>query len=71
MRFVLTIDLDNACFDSPFEGSHGRDAVELGTQVEHVGHAICDRAAVLQVGDAGILRDVNGNTVGNWRVEEE
>ena len=71
MRFVLTIDLVNSCYDHPVEGSHTRDAVELGTQLTYAGRVICDREAGLMVGDAGILRDVNGNTVGSWRIEKE
>jgi hypothetical protein len=65
MTFNMTVDLDNAAFDDDYDGP-----AELAR--------ILDRTAGLIRGfrslgedrlkGPGVVRDINGNTVGTWEV---
>lgn len=60
MRFVLTVDMDNAAFeDNPDELAEILAGLAEGmTGVVNVSH-----------GAAGPVRDSNGNSVGSWKVQ--
>jgi hypothetical protein len=60
MRFTLTIDMENAAFVP------GR-ARELRRILREKANDI----RLIDVGDSGRIRDVNGNTVGEWAVTED
>lgn len=62
MKFHLTIAADNAAFDAEAMGP----GAELGRILANLGAALSARGA--QPGDTGLVRDINGNTVGNWHV---
>lgn len=75
MRFVLTIDnMDNAAFDpGTFEDEespdHGeRNGYEVARILKNAAEAV---ESIVVPGDNGILRDINGNRVGSWKVEED
>jgi len=59
MKITININMDNAAFED--EG-----------EVKRILNTMVDRMDdIVRPGDGGKLRDVNGNTVGNWTVEEE
>lgn len=63
MRFTLEIESDGAALSE-----EGR-----GHELARILHAVADRVAEsAEAGeaDSGILRDVNGNRVGWWELEE-
>lgn len=58
MRYVLTVDMNNAAFEEA-------PSFELGCLLRHA-------AQRAQNGEThGTLRDSNGNTVGRFAIEEE
>lgn len=60
-EFRLTIELGNEAMQSGADVSEAIvKAIPLGT---------LDMNAAMVSGDAGPIRDVNGNTVGRWYVE--
>lgn len=63
MRFVLTIDCNNAAFVDPVYPG------EDGDRRDEVARILRDAAERVMDGDAGNLRDINGNTVGSWAFE--
>lgn len=61
MRFVLSIELGNAAMQTP------RDVLDAIRQSLARTHPDQE----LGTDDGGKIRDVNGNTVGSWRVGED
>jgi hypothetical protein len=59
MQFLVTIDCDNAAFADDPTCEVARMLRDVATRVEKDG------------ADSGFLRDVNGNTCGNYRFTEE
>ena len=62
MRFVLTVDMDNAAF----EDAPGYELSRILGQVHHQAQTEGARAFM---GAGMFLRDSNGNTVGEARIE--
>lgn len=60
MRFVLEINLDNAAFEVRPRDEMVRILVVVAGQLPETP----------TVGDSGRSRDINGNTVGFWKVED-
>jgi hypothetical protein len=60
MRFVLAIDLGN---DAMVNGKDVREAI-LNSR------AMAGYDEAYKAGEAGAIRDRNGNRVGSWHVEE-
>jgi hypothetical protein len=63
MKLTLCITLGNAEMQTPFD---------LGGALERVGARLCDQPGWEKPAkpDEGIVRDVNGNTVGRWKISE-
>jgi len=62
MTFNLSLDMDNAAFvDAP-----------SGAELARILRALADRldGEPTPAGSGGKLRDVNGNTCGDWRVSD-
>lgn len=66
MKFVLTMDLDNAAFEGFCDGQRDGIAVRqtLRSMIERID-------TPLTVGDGAGIRDVNGNTVGEWEIVDD
>jgi hypothetical protein len=60
MKFVLQIDCDNAAFEE--YGKHN----EVARIIEKIATSLVAFHA-----DHGTPRDLNGNTVGDWKFEDE
>lgn len=63
--FQLTINTDNAAFG---DGDNAAEACELARILRMLAETFDSDG---WVGDEGRLRDINGNTVGNWTLTEE
>lgn len=61
MKFILEINLDNAAFDD------GKTA-EVSRILKNLSNF--RQFGKLAPGDGGKLMDVNGNSVGEWSIEE-
>ena len=61
MTFTLTVDMDNDAFD---------DSNELARILRRVSWQIEDEGSRLGSPVVCPVRDFNGNTVGEWKVEE-
>lgn len=59
MKFTLTMDCDNAAFteDGP------------AFEIARILHAVAERCEAGHT-DAGVLRDINGNDVGRYRMDD-
>lgn len=62
MTFKLTIDMDNAAFEEPNGEELSRIFLKL--------HSLFQGAQLESDFSKGKLRDINGNTVGEWEVYE-
>jgi len=62
LKFTLTIDMDSDAFQ---EGNNGNEVARILSKVVHQ----VDQDE-LAGGDGRVLRDGNGNTVGQWAVSE-
>lgn len=60
MKFTMSVDMDNAAFESP---------VELGDILAQVGDKVMDER--YHVGHTESILDTNGNRVGSWKIAEE
>ena len=60
--FRLEINMDNAAFGETDEDR----AQELGRILDETSIAIVEHAEA-----RGIVRDINGNTVGHWKITDE
>jgi hypothetical protein len=73
VRFTLSIDCDNAAFEADDETATFMPG-ELARILQVLADGYRDdseRTRIpLAVGEAGNLRDINGNTVGKWEVTE-
>ena len=67
MKFKLEIELENDAFTTYFENVRSAEGVARVLQ-EAVMNVLSE--GELSTGDTGNLRDVNGNKVGRWVVEE-
>jgi hypothetical protein len=65
MRFVLTLELGNDAMQTQGDIARALRAVVWGMSVERLG-----TGRTPEIGDSGPIRDVNGNRVGSWHVEE-
>lgn len=68
MDFRLQFDIDNAAFAGPCDGNYDRRAIAaqlrtVAAKVEEEGGYITESE-----GDSGLIRDINGNYVGDWSV---
>jgi hypothetical protein len=63
MRFTLTIEMDNAAFDRSPGTELSRILRELNSKLY--------REHDIRPNESGKVRDVNGNTVGEWAVTED
>jgi len=62
-QFKLVFDLDNAAFQGDFRNDSIGDILDHVATLFHDGH-------IPPVGkDVGPIWDVNGNTIGSWRVK--
>lgn len=65
MKFLLTVELDNAAFEEsqpPVFGELARILVDLGARM-----GTWDRPAA---SEEGHVRDYNGNGIGTWEITE-
>lgn len=68
IRLVIEIDLGNAAFEDDREV--GRIAREVVSRAFGAVHGFGGRSVWLRGGEGGTVRDVNGNRVCAWSVEE-
>lgn len=68
MKFTLEIACDNSAFVG--DGEAGALEYELGRILSELGDKLMLGHTSLQPGSAGPLRDINGNNVGGWRMDE-
>lgn len=64
MKLTVIIEMDNAAFGDDDSTARGFEAGRILGEL---------RASVqdgIDAGSSGKLRDINGNTVGSWKVEE-
>jgi hypothetical protein len=66
MNFKLEFAVDNAAFAGPCDGNYDRRAIAdqlraVAAKVEEEGGYVTESE-----GDRGLIRDVNGNSVGIW-----
>jgi len=65
MRFGLSFDMDGAAFDG------GDNSVDEAVRILRTLADNLDALGAVDVFRFGFLRDVNGNTVGEWEVTED
>lgn len=61
MKFTLKIDMGNAAFEDAGNG------IELARILREAAQKLYDMGEVVR-GETDRLRDINGNTVGEWKV---
>jgi len=67
MTLTIRIEMDNAAFcNEDGESQDARTEEASRILLDLAKHRLCCQ----EVGDKGKLRDINGNTVGEWRVSE-
>lgn len=66
MKFVVEIACDNAAFESPHEGAEYANSMELTRILTKISRELAEQGAA--VGMSSPIMDVNGNTVGAWKM---
>ena len=66
MKFTLSINCDNAAFDDLGDGEDGSGALP---EVGRILQVLARRIEQGRVDTSGMLRDGNGNTVGQWSID--
>lgn len=66
MKFTITLNTDNAAFDTDDEDVTGPAIAEVQRVLAKVAEQISDPSA-----SGGKVRDSNGNTVCTWTCDEE
>lgn len=65
MRLTIVLDLDNAAFGDTRSERGAEVANILDTYRQEIDYRGLD------IGDSGVMRDTNGNTVGYWEVMDQ
>ena len=78
MKLELKMNLTNSAFrlhndiDDILSWSEiDADVVEVGDVIDAIIDSMPRDRSCVTPGDSGLIRDSNGNTVGNWEVTEE
>ena len=66
MAFVLTIETDNAAFESEGHESHIAKSEEIARILSQVAEQLADTP---MRATAAIIHDINGNAVGSWHLD--
>jgi|TARA_Y100000310_G_C20297205_1_gene629995 ABC-type enterochelin transport system ATPase subunit len=66
MAFVLTIETDNAAFESEGHESHIAKSEEIARILSQVAEQLADTP---MRSTATIIHDINGNAVGSWHLD--
>tara|TARA_Y100000310_G_scaffold164247_1_gene164066 strand:- start:514 stop:714 length:201 start_codon:yes stop_codon:yes gene_type:complete len=66
MTFVLTIETDNAAFDSDGHESH----IAKTEEIARILNRAAEQLVEIPIGAAAtIIHDINGNAVGSWHLD--
>lgn len=63
MKFVMEFDCDNAAFEEGMATEIARILRRVATSVEH--------GNLPDTGDVSSIRDINGNRIGEWGIQED